>query len=141
MGSYSVSLWGLIGSPYGVPLVSPWCPPGAPFPRPALTPLPPSWGQWLPAQGCPRSSRLVSFRLRVEPPRGLRDDTAANDASFVCSDGTVLEGGGGGRGLWGNWSDSCPPGLGVCGLRTRVEAPQRTQDDTGLNSAVLLCCA
>uniref|UniRef100_A0A669QX97 Uncharacterized protein n=1 Tax=Phasianus colchicus TaxID=9054 RepID=A0A669QX97_PHACC len=140
MGSLWVSLWD--GCPYGVPMGSLWVSTRRPPPRlPSLTPPPPSWGEWLSAQGCPRSSRIVSFRLRVEPPRGLRDDTAANDASFVCSDGTVLEGGGGDRGLWGNWSDSCPPSVGVCGLRTRVEAPQRTRDDTGLNSAVLLCCS
>ena len=126
MGSLWVSLWG----PHGVSLWS----------HSLGSPLPPSWGQWLPAQGCPRSSRIISFRLRVEPSRGLWDDTAANDAAFFCSDGTTLEGGGGVRGLWGNWSESCPPNVGVCGLRTRVEAPQRTQDDTGLNSAVLLCC-
>ena len=121
-----MSLWG----PYGFSL----------WGHSLGSPLPPSWGQWLPAQGCPRSSRIISFRLRVEPSRGLWDDTAANDAAFFCSDGTTLEGGGGVRGLWGNWSESCPPNVGVCGLRTRVEAPQRTQDDTGLNSAVLLCC-
>ncbi|NXC38333.1 VMO1 protein, partial [Penelope pileata] len=99
------------------------------------------WGEWLPAKDCGRTARIVSFRLRVEQPRGLRDDTAANDAEFACSDGTVLEGGGGTRGSWGNWSGSCLPGLGVCGLRTLVEAPQRSRDDTGLNSAVPFCCA
>ncbi|XP_015706664.1 vitelline membrane outer layer protein 1 homolog [Coturnix japonica] len=99
------------------------------------------WGSWLPARGCPRSSRLTSFRLRVEPPRGgFRDDTAANDASFMCSDGTVLDGGGGARGQWGNWSQPCPTHVGICGIRTRVEAPQRSQDDTGLNDAAMVCC-
>ncbi|OXB52381.1 hypothetical protein ASZ78_001115, partial [Callipepla squamata] len=99
------------------------------------------WGEWRSARGCPRSSRVVAFRLRVEAPRGLRDDTAANDADMACSDGTVLRGDGAAGGEWGEWSDSCPPALGVCGLRTRVEAPQRTRDDTGLNSVQLICCA
>ncbi|NXL09841.1 VMO1 protein, partial [Mesembrinibis cayennensis] len=84
---------------------------------------------------------LTSFRLRVEAPRGLWDDTAANDLEAACSDGQVLAGGGGPRGAWGNWSLPCPRGRGVCGLRTRLEPPQRGSDDTALNSAQLFCCA
>ncbi|NXK57145.1 VMO1 protein, partial [Chauna torquata] len=99
------------------------------------------WGEWLPPKACGRSARLISFRLRVEAPRGLRDDTAANSVDFACSDGTVLHGQGGTRGAWGNWSSSCPPGQGICGMQTLVEAPQRSRDDTGLNSAIFFCCA
>ncbi|XP_066841228.1 uncharacterized protein, partial [Anser cygnoides] len=67
------------------------------------------WGEWTPPRACGPSSRLASFRLRVEAPRGLRDDTAANSLDGACSDGALLEGGGGQRGGWGNWSRSCPP--------------------------------
>ncbi|NXN74048.1 VMO1 protein, partial [Himantopus himantopus] len=55
-------------------------------------------------------------------------------------DGTVLQGQGGPLGTWGNWSVPCPRGWGVCGLRTRLEPPQRRGDDTGLNSLDFFCC-
>uniref|UniRef100_A0A8C3NY46 VMO1 protein n=1 Tax=Cyanoderma ruficeps TaxID=181631 RepID=A0A8C3NY46_9PASS len=75
------------------------------------------------------------------PPRGLWDDTAANALAAICSGGSVLEGRGGPQGTWGNWSLPCPPGAGVCGLRTRLEPPQRGGDDTGLNDVDLYCCS
>ncbi|XP_029862841.1 vitelline membrane outer layer protein 1 homolog [Aquila chrysaetos chrysaetos] len=99
------------------------------------------WGSWSYPLSCGRSQRLVSFRLRVEAPRGLWDDTAANNLDITCSDGTVLEGQGGLAGVWGNWSVSCPFGWGICGLQTRVEPPQRGGDDTGLNDVKFFCCA
>uniref|UniRef100_A0A8B9NAG8 Vitelline membrane outer layer 1 homolog n=1 Tax=Accipiter nisus TaxID=211598 RepID=A0A8B9NAG8_9AVES len=98
------------------------------------------WGSWTYPLSCGRSQRLVSFRLRVEAPRGLWDDTAANNLDITCSDGTVLEGQGGPAGVWGNWSASCPFGWGICGLQTRVEPPQRGGDDTGLNDVKFFCC-
>ncbi|NWH76517.1 VMO1 protein, partial [Piaya cayana] len=97
-------------------------------------------GTWLPPLSCSRG-RLSAFRLRVEAPRGLWDDTAANNLDMACSDGAVLEGQGGNRGTWGNWSSFCPPGGGVCGLRTRLEGPQRkARDDTALNDLDFFCC-
>ncbi|NXA24666.1 VMO1 protein, partial [Ibidorhyncha struthersii] len=90
-------------------------------------------GTWSSPRSCDRGERLVAFRLRVEAPRGLWDDTAANDMDVTCSDGTVLQGRGGPLGTWGNWSVPCPHGWGVCGLRTRLEPPQHRGDDTGLN--------
>ncbi|GAB0201165.1 vitelline membrane outer layer protein 1 [Grus japonensis] len=98
-------------------------------------------GTWSFPLSCGRGQRLVSFRLRVEAPRGLWDDTAANDLDVTCSDGTVLEGQGGPAGTWGNWSVACPPAWGVCGLRTRLEPPQPRGDDTGLNGVEMFCCA
>ena len=105
-------------------------------------PCPPlhSRGKWLSPLTCPQGRRLVSFRLRVEEPRGLWDDTAANNLDVACAGGTVLEGDGGRAGAWGNWSESCPLPQGVCGLQTRVEPPQRGGDDTGLNSVKFFCC-
>ncbi|NWQ72694.1 VMO1 protein, partial [Neopipo cinnamomea] len=97
-------------------------------------------GEWSRPETCPPGQRLLSFRLRVEAPRGIWDDTAANAAAAVCSGGTLLEGTGGPRGSWGNWSLPCPGQGGVCGLRTRVEPPRRAADDTGLNDAELYCC-
>ncbi|NWX73176.1 VMO1 protein, partial [Alca torda] len=99
-------------------------------------------GAWSPPVSCDLGHHLVAFRLRVEPPRGLWDDTAANNMDVTCSDGRALEGLGGLAGTWGNWSVPCPPGPGgVCGLRTRLEPPQRGGDDTGLNDVRLVCCA
>uniref|UniRef100_A0A8C8AIW8 Vitelline membrane outer layer protein 1 homolog n=1 Tax=Otus sunia TaxID=257818 RepID=A0A8C8AIW8_9STRI len=111
-------------------------PPTSPMTSPPL----PSRGKWLPALTCPLGSRLISFRLRVEEPRALWDDTAANNLDMACADGTVLEGNGGRAGTWGNWSEACGCSWGICGLKTRVETPQRLGDDTGLNSALFWCC-
>ncbi|NWH67288.1 VMO1 protein, partial [Geococcyx californianus] len=96
-------------------------------------------GTWLSPVMCARGHRVVAFRLRVEPPRGVWDDTAANNVDVACSDGTVLEGTGGHLGTWGNWSLPCAHGA-TCGLRTRLEPPQRGGDDTALNSLQLFCC-
>ncbi|XP_064296465.1 vitelline membrane outer layer protein 1-like [Phalacrocorax carbo] len=97
-------------------------------------------GTWSAPQSCGPAQRLVSFRLRVEAPRGPWDDTAANNLAVTCRDGQVLEGQGASAGAWGNWSLPCPPGEGVCGLRTRVEPPQRHGDSTALNSVDFFCC-
>ncbi|XP_074427467.1 vitelline membrane outer layer protein 1 homolog [Larus michahellis] len=97
-------------------------------------------GAWSLPMTCDPGHHVVAFRLRVEPPRGLWDDTAANNMDVTCSDGSVLEGLGGLAGTWGNWSVPCPQGR-VCGLRTRLEPPQRGGDDTGLNDLRLFCCA
>ncbi|XP_053908740.1 vitelline membrane outer layer protein 1 homolog [Cuculus canorus] len=96
-------------------------------------------GTWSSPLSCNRG-HLTAFRLRVEASRGLWDDTAANNVDMACSDGRVLEGQGGRAGTWGNWSSSCPHGGGICGLRTRLEAPQRGGDDTALNSVDMFCC-
>ncbi|XP_027489140.1 vitelline membrane outer layer protein 1-like [Corapipo altera] len=83
----------------------------------------------------------MSFQLRVEAPRGLWDDTAANDLTMRCSGGavrdsrTLIY-----RGSWGGWSEPCPPPMGICGLRTRVDPSQDDIDDTGLNNVEFVCC-
>ncbi|XP_067417947.1 vitelline membrane outer layer protein 1 homolog [Emydura macquarii macquarii] len=97
------------------------------------------WGYWTPVKNCPSGSRLTQFRLRVEPCQGLKDDTAANNIEFVCTDGTELKGDGRCWGKWGPQSHSC--GLqGVCTIATKVEAPQGKGDDTALNDIYLKCC-
>ncbi len=42
-------------------------------------------------------------------------------------------------GDWGGWSDACE-GKGICGIKTRVEAPQGRGDDTALNDVCMFCC-
>ncbi|KAM6332831.1 vitelline membrane outer layer protein 1 homolog [Podargus strigoides] len=99
------------------------------------------WGHWSEAQWCPHQGHLVGFELRVQAPhRGLlRDEVAATNARFVCSDGHVLEGPGSPWGQWGGWSKMCPTG--VCGIQTRQDpAGWLKRDDTALNDLRLLCC-
>lgn len=96
------------------------------------------WGNWSKAQLCP-SNKMVSFSLRVQERQHLRDDTAANNVRFTCSDGTELEGWGLPGGHFGPWSSSCTSGA-ICGLQTKVEEPQGKGDDTALNDMRVFCC-
>ncbi|RVE60970.1 hypothetical protein OJAV_G00165920 [Oryzias javanicus] len=81
------------------------------------------WGEWTDMKRC-ETGYLASYMLRVEPPQGGGDDTSVNNIKFLCSGhGAQLEGDGMEWGEWGTWSNKCPKGA-ICGLQTRVEAPQ-----------------
>ncbi|XP_044856386.1 mucin-2-like [Mauremys mutica] len=97
------------------------------------------WGWWGRVKKCPSGQRLTQFRLRVEPCRGLKDDTAANNIEFVCTGGAELRGHGGRRGKWGPQSRSCRR-RGICTIATKVQAPQGKGDDTALNDVYFRCC-
>ncbi|XP_058271869.1 vitelline membrane outer layer protein 1-like [Hemibagrus wyckioides] len=97
-----------------------------------------SWGSWSQPFWCSRGV-LKSFQLRVEKKQGLGDDTAANNIRFQCSTDQVLEGNGMSWGSWGSWSPLCG-GTGICGIQTKVEAPQGKKDDTSLNDVRFDCC-
>ncbi|KAI4890386.1 hypothetical protein NFI96_014544 [Prochilodus magdalenae] len=98
-----------------------------------------SWGQWTQNKWC-TTGQLVAFQLRVESYRGVyADDTAVNNIRFKCSNGAILEGDGMGWGTWGSWSANCA-GKGICGIETRVEAPQGPLDDASLSDVRFYCC-
>ncbi|XP_016105042.1 vitelline membrane outer layer protein 1-like isoform X1 [Sinocyclocheilus grahami] len=97
-----------------------------------------SWGRWTDIKWCP-SGFLTAFQLRVESPKGLGDDTAANNIRFTCSGGSLLQGDGTHWGDWSAWSQTCY-GKGICGIKTRIEEPQGIGDDTALNDVRMYCC-
>uniref|UniRef100_A0A9J8C364 Vitelline membrane outer layer 1-like protein n=1 Tax=Cyprinus carpio carpio TaxID=630221 RepID=A0A9J8C364_CYPCA len=98
-----------------------------------------SWGKWSDIKWC-SSGFLTTFQLRVEPYKGIMDDTAANNIRFNCSGNTeMLQGSGMSWGEWGEWSETCG-GKGICGIETMVEQPQGVGDDTALNDMRMYCC-
>ncbi|XP_063070703.1 vitelline membrane outer layer protein 1-like [Engraulis encrasicolus] len=99
------------------------------------------WGTWTKSLDCGSKGYLKSFSLRVEHPLVETDDTAANNIKFRCTNSGVGELTGYGM-TWGSWSmtysSNCAKG--ICGLQTRVEAPQGWDDDTALNDVRFRCC-
>uniref|UniRef100_A0A8C5M8X6 Vitelline membrane outer layer protein 1 n=1 Tax=Leptobrachium leishanense TaxID=445787 RepID=A0A8C5M8X6_9ANUR len=95
------------------------------------------WGRWGKVLQCKRGF-LSGFALRVEEYLVLRDNTAANNIKFVCSDGNIIEGYGLRYGTYGIWSEKCR--MGICGIQTQVQESQGPLDDTSLNNVRFLCC-
>ncbi|XP_056425999.1 vitelline membrane outer layer protein 1-like [Hyla sarda] len=95
------------------------------------------WGVWSPTLWCPEG-HLIRFSMQVEPPRKGVDDTAANNVMFQCSDYEILFGPGQSWGHYGRWRGKCMDG--ICGIKTKVESPQGSGDDTALNDVQFICC-
>ncbi|XP_062830655.1 vitelline membrane outer layer protein 1-like [Anolis carolinensis] len=98
------------------------------------------WGAWSEIHQCKPPNKLVSFSLRVEMPQGFGDDTAVNNIRFLCSDTSVLEGNSHEWGHFGPWSPACPGSTFICGIQTKVEISQESEDDTSLNDVKFFCC-
>ncbi|KAM4747991.1 vitelline membrane outer layer protein 1 homolog [Rhinophrynus dorsalis] len=95
------------------------------------------FGQWSKKIMC-TSGYLTAFSLKVEPYQGpFKDDTAANNIKFRCSNNQTLEGPGGPWGSYGIWSQICHTG--VCGISNKVEKWVPI-DYTGLNDSKMKCC-
>ncbi|KAK3606745.1 hypothetical protein CHS0354_036542 [Potamilus streckersoni] len=108
------------------------------------------WGVWRAMDLCPsfdgHRTFLTAFALKVESDQGGGDDTGANAVKFSCLLTGSLEyilaprDGEGPSGTYGSWSDSCPIGYAICGLKTKVEGSQGNDDDTALNDVKFYCC-
>uniref|UniRef100_A0A673GXS9 Vitelline membrane outer layer protein 1 homolog n=1 Tax=Sinocyclocheilus rhinocerous TaxID=307959 RepID=A0A673GXS9_9TELE len=96
------------------------------------------WGQWTEIKWCP-CCFLTAFQLRVESFQGIGDDTAVNNIRFKCSGGSLLHGDGTSWGEWGRWGPTCQ-GKAICGIKTRIEEPQGSGDNTALNDVRMYCC-
>ncbi|KXZ48480.1 hypothetical protein GPECTOR_27g650 [Gonium pectorale] len=76
--------------------------------------------------------------MRIEGKGG--DDTAANSIVFQCSNarGTDVIAH---TGFWGDWTATryCPGETYICGLQTRVESSDAS-DDTAMNGLRIACC-
>uniref|UniRef100_A0A8C2J8W6 Vitelline membrane outer layer 1 homolog a n=1 Tax=Cyprinus carpio TaxID=7962 RepID=A0A8C2J8W6_CYPCA len=97
-----------------------------------------SWGWWTDIKWCP-CGFLTAFQLRVESSQLFGDDTAANNIMFRCTQ-EYLYGDGTLWGKWGDWSQMCR-GTGICGIKTRIEEPQGSGDDTALNDVRIFNCS
>ncbi|XP_053404113.1 vitelline membrane outer layer protein 1-like [Mercenaria mercenaria] len=107
------------------------------------------WGNWEGYSTCGSNRVLIAFSLQVEAwVSSTFDDSSANFVAFKCRDlgGRIREHQfllSSGRGKWGeygDWSPSCPPGEGICGLKTKVESSCGSCDDTTLNDVIFYCC-
>jgi hypothetical protein len=101
------------------------------------------WGGWSVRAYCPEGTYVGGYQMRVEPPRGSKDDTALNAVYLHCYDRA---------GNWvywftphdGHWGDvgqraDCPKGTYATAFMLKVEPPQGKGDDTGANSVKFTC--
>merc|ERR1712072_641640 len=106
----------------------------------AVTSKTQTWGSWGDRKDCPGSNNpVIGFRIKIESNQGGGDDTAANTMDLYCQRGGSITGDAvTAYGDWSNWL-TCPDGMAVVGLQTRVEGNQGGADDTALNGVKLTC--
>lgn len=100
------------------------------------------WGSWASSPTCAPGQWLEQGRIRIEARQGGdKDDTAANDVQFKCSDGAELSAGNGTS--WGSWLEyqACPEETVMCGVSIRLEEKKGSdKDDTAMNGLRVRCC-
>uniref|UniRef100_A0A2P2IA81 Vitelline membrane outer layer protein 1 homolog n=1 Tax=Hirondellea gigas TaxID=1518452 RepID=A0A2P2IA81_9CRUS len=102
-------------------------------------------GTWYGMRVC-SSEFLTGFRGKVLEYQGIfTDDVAVQDFEVECNFGEEIIGGIDveakfNEGEWSTWA-VCSLGRAVCGLQTRVEAPQLLDDDTAITDINFFCCA
>lgn len=110
-----------------------------------------AWGSWhsVTGESCEVGEYLIGAKMMIEPKQGSGDDTAANNVAFICTKGQQILVNHAAQ--FADWSklQVCPADTAICGLRTRVEAPQDDLsdlfnpiigDDTALNDVKFICC-
>ncbi|XP_047736584.1 vitelline membrane outer layer protein 1 homolog [Hyalella azteca] len=104
-------------------------------------------GDWYGMRVCPKTF-ITGFRAQVLEYQGpFTDDVAVQDFEAECNFGEDIlpgiaaanEKGKFNVGEWSVWA-RCEAGSAVCGLQTRVEAPQVADDDTAVTDVNLFCC-
>ncbi|XP_063420137.1 vitelline membrane outer layer protein 1 homolog [Mytilus trossulus] len=106
------------------------------------------WGNWTGEALCPANTFLTAFSLQVDPYDVDKDSTGVNYIRFRCryfngefiAEDLTYPPGIGPFGTYGEWSDTCSINSAICGLQTKIEAPQGEDDDTALNDAKFFCC-
>jgi len=103
------------------------------------------WGDWKPKHTCP-SGVVTSFNFMSEANQKGDDDAAGNNVNLKCEDGKTMKGEGvsWASSSWdcpNNKMCSCPSGMALCGIKTKVEPKQGSgSDDTSLNQIEFICC-
>ena len=100
-----------------------------------------SWVAWAMVNPASTSNPFISGKMKIEPPQGSGDDTAANIVQLKSMNGVWIQPDT--NSAWGTWNSetACPSGSAICGIKTRVESPQGSGDDTALNGTAFACCS
>lgn len=88
-----------------------------------------SWGTWGNTYSCGANGAVIGFQLRVEGNGIADDETATNNARFLCSNmeepNNYIEADGLTFGSW-RASARCPAGEAVCGIQTQIQPDRGT---------------
>eukprot|EP01084_Bolivina_argentea_P304732 526373_1 len=97
-----------------------------------------SRGDWSTTIYCNYDEYAIGYDLKVQGPRGVLDDTAANSLRLKCSDSETLIANL--ENTNGDWSSiTCPNNYYIKSYSSKVEPGQAAGDDTSLNSISTIC--